>query len=149
MVSVNQQKIDGAAPVANGFMAEVFYPDDFGAGFHGNCPSGGAAEEIQCPHPRKMKWVHKIQNATGIHGGAEGDGGGSLGDTDLHEAGASARKLLQGLMFLQSVLRDRRAKSGPSEERMLQGAGFPRGLRGGLKANELNRCSRHGDFRPL
>src|SRR5260370_25062257 len=112
MVADDQEKIDGAAPLANSVMAEVFDPDDFGAAVDGNGAPGSATEEIQCPHSRKMKRVYKIQGAMGIQVGPERHRGRSLRATNLYKARAPARKPLHGPVFRQSMLRDGRPKSG-------------------------------------
>jgi hypothetical protein len=127
MVAVEEEKIDGAGPLVDGVRAEVFYPDDMGARVRRKGATCRATEEIESAHSGKMKRVREIQHAMGIHGGAEGHGGGSLGDADFDKTGAAASEVLQSLMFSESALCDGRAKSGPSEERVIQGGRLPGG----------------------
>ena len=60
VISVDQQEVDRPIPRAHGFLAESFDPNNLGSCFHGDCPSGRAAQEVQHGHSRKMERIHEI-----------------------------------------------------------------------------------------
>src|SRR5262249_18741163 len=60
VISANQQKINWPVPPLCGFITEGLHPHNLWAGFRGNRPPRGAAQEVERRNPGQMKWIHQV-----------------------------------------------------------------------------------------